>query len=99
MSDEAKKLDAKRRRWPSAVPYVILAPILYMGAYYATCAHYCGEADGHYMIAHAQLPHCFEVFFAPADWAEQWLELGPCREMPKIEPRRSFNSRANSEKP
>jgi hypothetical protein len=80
--DEPKKPDRKRRRWPSAVPYVILTPLVYMGAYYATVAHPCGEQNGHYMIGDAQLPYCFEVFFAPADKVEQLLGLGPCRPVP-----------------
>ena len=89
MSCESKKTGRKRRRWPSAVPYMILAPLIYMGAYYATCAHSCDERDGHYMIGDAQLPDCFQSFFAPADWAEQRLELGPCKPVGNHDPRRT----------
>jgi hypothetical protein len=90
MSDKARKPDRKRRRWISAVPYVILTPLIYMGAYDATCAHYYCEPDGHYMIGDAQLPYCCEVFFAPADRVEQWLKLGPCRPIPIHDPPRSW---------
>jgi hypothetical protein len=80
VNEQSKDLERKRRRWPSAVPYVILAPILYMGAYYATFRY--GFPDPIYMVGDAQLPDCFQTFFAPADWVEHRLELGPYRPRP-----------------
>jgi hypothetical protein len=92
MSNEPEKTDRKRRRWPSAVPYVILTPLVYMGAYYATVAHFCSAPDGKYMIGDAELLDYFQRFFAPADWAEHWLELGPCRPVEIHDPSRSERS-------
>ncbi|HEX4071792.1 MAG TPA: hypothetical protein VHX68_11495 [Planctomycetaceae bacterium] len=71
MSSETIKPARKGRRWLFAVSCIVVPPMIYMGAYYATCAHYCREQDGHYMVGDAQLPYCFEILFAPADWAEQ----------------------------
>jgi hypothetical protein len=70
----------KRWRWPSAVPFVILTPLLYMGAYYATVAHDEGLPRRTYEVGDAQLPECFEDFFALADRIEHRIRLGPCRD-------------------
>ncbi len=82
LSEGPEKKLAKRRHWPSAVPYIILAPLLYMGAYYATIAHHGGAPNGKYMVGDAQLPDWFDDFFGPAERAEDWLQLGPCRPRP-----------------
>jgi hypothetical protein len=89
-SDETAKPDGKRSLLLAAVPYLVLTPPIYMGVYYATCAHSCGEADGHYMIGDAQLPYGFEVLFVPADYLEHWLELGPCRPVKIVDPERTW---------
>jgi hypothetical protein len=82
-----------RTRWKTHDKWVALALALcamYMGTYYATVAHYCGEPDGKYMIGDAELPAWIAFFFAPADWAEHWLQLGPCRREAIIDPPRTW---------
>lgn len=79
-----------RKRWKPHDKWVAVAVALfaaYIGAYYASFG--TEFRDGRttrrvYEIFGAEFPACSEAFFAPADWIEQRLQLGPHKPIERI---------------
>jgi hypothetical protein len=78
------------KRWKTRDKWVTVAVALlaaYMGTYYASAGR--GYDDGRttrrvYEIFGAEFPPCSEAFFAPADWIEHRLQLGPHKPIERI---------------
>jgi hypothetical protein len=77
------------KRWRTHDKWVAVAVALfaaYMGMYYASF-EMAKFDDGRtsrrvYQIFGAEFPPCSEAFFAPADWIEEWVQIGPYKPHP-----------------
>jgi hypothetical protein len=71
------------RRWKTRDEWVAVAVALfaaYMGTYYASVGMIYDDGRTSrrvYEICGAEFPPCSDAFFAPADWIESRLQLGP----------------------